>query len=69
MAGMAARKPDDDLAGRLHRRAEAMSIIGNPGCGDPEFTFDELAAAMRHVTARRNHTPAEILLREARDER
>ncbi|MFZ3235285.1 MAG: hypothetical protein WA417_01510 [Stellaceae bacterium] len=36
---------------------------------EPEIDFSLLAAALRALTAGRRHTPAEVLLREGRDER
>jgi hypothetical protein len=51
---------NDDLVGRLKRRAPAQEA-------DP--VFDGLAAELRTMTQGRHHTPAEALLREGRDER
>jgi hypothetical protein len=36
---------------------------------EPETDVDLLAAELRALTSGRRHTPAEVLLREGRDER
>jgi plasmid stability protein len=78
MASLSVRNLDDDTFGRLKRRAarhgrsaeaEVRTILSQALSSESEPTFDELAAAMRHLTAGRTHTPAEVLLRESRDER
>jgi hypothetical protein len=37
--------------------------------GSPETDFDRLALELRALIAGRSHTPAEVLLREGREER
>lgn len=78
MASLSVRNLDDDLLGRLKRRAarhgrsaeaEVRTILGQALSNELEPNFDELAAAVRALTAGRKHTPAEVLLRESRDER
>jgi len=78
MASLSVRNLDDDTFGRLRRRAarhgrsaeaEVRTILSQALSSESEPTFDELAAAMRTLTAGRTHTPAEVLLRESRDER
>ena len=72
------RNLDDELIGRLKRRAAAhgrsteaehREILKQALSAEIEPTFEELAAQMRALTAGRKHTPAEQLLREGRDER
>ncbi len=72
------RNLDDDLVARLNRRAarhgrsaeaEHREILRQALSVEPESSFDELAAQLRKLTAAREHTPAEELLREGRDER
>lgn len=78
MASLSVRNLDDDLVFRLKRRAarhgksaeaEARDILRRALNGEAEVDFDTLAAELRALTAGRRHTPAEILLREGRDER
>jgi plasmid stability protein len=78
MASLSVRNLDDDIFGRLKRRAarhrrsaeaEVCTILSQALSSESEPTFDERAAAMRHPTAGRTHMPAEVLLRESRDER
>jgi plasmid stability protein len=78
MASLSVRNLDDDLLGRLKRRAarhgrsaeaEVRTILRQALSSELEPNFDELAAAVRALTAGRSHTPAEVLLRESRDER
>jgi plasmid stability protein len=78
MASLSVRNLDDDLLSRLKRRAarhgrsaeaEVRTILGQALSNELEPNFDELAAAVRALTAGRKHTPAEVLLRESRDER
>jgi antitoxin FitA len=78
MACLSVRNRDDDLLARLKRRAarhgrsaeaEVRTILHQVLTNEVEPGFDELAAAMRQLTAGRRHTPAEVLLRESRDER
>jgi plasmid stability protein len=72
------RNLDDDLIGRLKRRAarhgrsteaEHREILRQALSAEVEPSFEELAAQMRKLTEGRNYTPSEILLREGRDER
>jgi len=77
-AASAFRNLDDDLIWRLKRRAarhgrsaeaEHREILRQALSGEAEPSFDDLAAEFRKLTRGRRHTPAEVLLREARDER
>ena len=72
------RNVDDDLIARLKRRAarhgrsaeaEHREILRQALSSDVEPGFEELAAELRKLTSRRKQTPAEVLLREGRDER
>lgn len=72
------RNVDDDLIGRLRRRAarhgrsveaEHREILKQALSAEIEPSFAELAEQMRAMTAKRKQTPSEILLREGRDER
>jgi plasmid stability protein len=49
--------------------AEVRTILLHALSGEADSGFDELAAAMRQLTSDRTHTPAEVLLREGREER
>ncbi len=78
MASISVRNLDDELVARLKRRAarhgqsaeaEVRDILRQVLSGEPEGNFDELAAQFRALTAGRHHTPAEVLVREGRDER
>ena len=78
MPSMSVRNLDDDLLGKLKRRAarhgrsaeaEVRAILGQALSSEAELGFDDLAAELRALTAGRRHTPAENLLREGRDER
>jgi len=78
MASLSVRDLDDDLLGRLKRRAarhgtsaeaEVRAILREALNGEADIGFDDLAAQLRALTAGRQHTPAEDLLREGRDER
>jgi plasmid stability protein len=78
MASLSVRNLDDDLLGRLKRRAarhgnsaeaEVRAILREALTGEADIGFDDLAAQLRALTAGRRHTPAEDLLREGRDER
>jgi plasmid stability protein len=79
MAGnLSIRNVDDDLIARLKRRAarhgqsaeaEIRQILRQSLEAEPEADFDRLAAELRQLTLGRQHTPAEVLLREGRDER
>jgi antitoxin FitA len=72
------RNVDDDLIVRLKSRAlrhgrsteaEHREILRQALSGEPDASFDDLAAELRALTARRRQTPSEDLLREGRDER
>lgn len=78
VGNLSVRNLDDQLIVRLKRRAarhgrsaeaEVREIIRNALSVESEPSFDELAAEIRVLTADREHTPAEQLLREGRDER
>lgn len=69
---------DDDLIVRLNRRAaqhgrsaeaEHREVLRQALAADTVPTFDDLAVPLRALTAGRAQTPAEILLREAREGR
>ena len=72
------RNLDHGLIDRLKRRAarhgrsmeaEHRNILEQVLATEAEPSFDELAAQLRAKLSNRKHTPAEILLRESRDER
>lgn len=72
------RNLDDDLIAKLKTRAarhgrsaeaEHREILRQALETEVELSFDELAAQLRQLTAQRKQTPAEVLLREGRDER
>jgi plasmid stability protein len=79
MAGnLNVRKLDDELIARLKRRAarhgrsteaEHREILRHALMSEVEPSFEQLAADLRKLTARRKQTPSEVLLREARNER
>lgn len=79
MAGsLSVRNLDDDLIGRLRRRAarhgrsaeaEVRDILRQALEAEAGTDFERLAADLRALTAGRAHTPAEALQREGRDER
>ena len=78
MPSLSVRNLDEDLVGRLKRRAarhgrsaeaEVRAILQHALTGEPEPGFEDLAAELRGLTAGRRHTPAEDLLREGRAER
>jgi plasmid stability protein len=78
VASLCVRNLDVDLVARLKRRAsrhgrsaeaEVRTILLHALSGEADPGFDELAAAMRLLTSDRTHTPAEVLLREGREER
>ena len=58
-------------AARNNRSAEAehREILKQALSGEPNASFKEVAAQLRALTRGRRHTPAEVLLREGRDER
>lgn len=72
------RNLDDELIARLKRRAarhgrsteaEHREILRQALSDEIEPSFELLAAELRKLTEGRKHTPAEVLLRESRDER
>lgn len=72
------RNIDDDLIIRLKRRAlrhgrsaeaEHREILRQVLTDEPEVSFDNLAAKLRAMTARRRQTPSGLLLRDSREER
>jgi plasmid stability protein len=72
------RNLDDDLIARLKRRAarhgrsteaEHREILRQALATDVEPSFDTLAAELRKLTRHRKQTPAEVLLREGREQR
>jgi len=79
MAGnLHVRNLDDDLIGRLKRRAarhgrsteaEHREILRQALATEVEPSFDRLAADLRKLTKGRRHTPSEVLQREGRTER
>jgi plasmid stability protein len=78
MASLHVRKLDDEIVARLKRRAvrhgrsaeaEHREILRQALEGETEASFDDLAAELRKLLAGRDHTPAEVLQREGRDER
>ncbi len=77
-ASLSIRNLDTTLIDRLKRRAarhgrsaeaEVREILRQTLAGEEEPGFDALAAELRTLTAGRQHTPAETLMREGRDER
>jgi len=78
MAQLIVRNLDADLVARLKRRAaehgrsaeaEHREILRRALAEEPHRAFKELAAQVRGMIGERRQTPAEVLLREARDER
>jgi len=79
MAGnLHVRNVEDQIIVRLKRRAlrhgrsaeaEYREILRQVLSEEPEASFDDLAAQLRAMTARRRQTPSELLLREGREER
>ena len=72
------RNLDDELIAKLKRRAarhgrsteaEHREILRQALSAEVEPSFETLAAELRKLTRRRKQTPAELLLREGRDER
>jgi antitoxin FitA len=72
------RNVDDELVARLKQRAvrngrsaeaEHREILRQALSGETQPSFEQLAAQLRKLTAGRKHTPAEVLIRESRDER
>lgn len=78
MASLHVRNLDDDLVQRLKMRAagkgrsaeaEHREILRQALAEDTSMSWEELAAISRDLTRRKNHTPAEVLIREDRDSR
>jgi plasmid stability protein len=79
MAQLVVRNLDEELVARLKLRAaehgrsteaEHREILREVLSQEPRRrSFRELPARVRKITAVRQHTPSEILLREGRDER
>ncbi len=79
MAGnLSVRNVDDELIARLKRRAarhgqsaeaEVRDILRHVLESEAGTDFERLAAELRRLTANRQHTPAEVLQREGRNER
>jgi antitoxin FitA len=72
------RRVDEEVVRRLKLRAarnnrsaeaEHREILKQALSGEPNASFKEVAAQLRALTRGRRHTPAEVLLRESRDER
>ncbi len=72
------RNLDETLVARLKRRAarhgrsaesEHRDILQKALSTETEASWEELAAAVRALSADRPHTPSEVLQREGRDER
>jgi len=75
---LSVRNVDDELIARLKRRAarhgqsaeaEVRDILRHVLEGEAETDFSAVSAELRRLTAGRDHTPAEVLQREGRDER
>jgi len=78
MPAISVRNLDDETVARLKRRAarhgrsaeaEVREILRQALASEPGVDFDQLAAELRALTKGREHTPAERLIREGRDER
>lgn len=78
MASLHVRNLDDEIVARLKRRAarhgrsaeaEHREILRQALAGESEMSWDEMAAKLREITAKRPQVPSEQLLRESRDER
>jgi len=78
MGSLHVRHIDADLIARLKRRAarhgrsaeaEHREILRQALAAEVEPSFERLAAELRKLTAEREQTPSEMLLREGRDER
>ncbi|MDN5848180.1 MAG: hypothetical protein L0H63_00885 [Nitrococcus sp.] len=72
------RNLEEDLIVRLKRRAalhgrsaeaEHREILRQALASEIEPSFSELAATLRAMTSGRQHTPAEVLMREGREQR
>jgi antitoxin FitA len=78
MRSLQVRNLDDELVGRLKRRAarhgrsaeaEHREILKQALSAETEPSFLELAAEIRKLTEGTQQTPSEVLQREGRDER
>ena len=78
MSNLHVRNVDDEIVLRLKRRAarhgrsaeaEHREILAQALSTEAEPSFGELAAQLRELLADREHTPAETLQRQGRDER
>lgn len=78
MANLHVRNVDDELVGRLKRRAarhgrsaeaEHREILRQALTSDSDMSFEQLASEVRKLSEGRRQTPSEILQREGRDER
>jgi plasmid stability protein len=78
MGTLIVRNLDDDLIAKLKLRAarnkrsteaEHRELLRQVLSTEPRQSFKEIAAKLRAMTANRAHTPAEVLVREGRDER
>lgn len=78
MGSLHVRGLDDELIRRLKQRAalhgrsaeaEHREILAQALADEITPSFNELAAEIRQLSQHRQHTPAESLLREGRDER
>lgn len=79
MAGaLQVRNLEDDIIQRLRRRAarhgrsveaEHREILRQALFAEIDPSFEALAAEMRALTASREQTPSEVLMREGRQER
>jgi plasmid stability protein len=78
MTNLLVRDVDDALVRKLRQRAHANGrsvaeelrlIIRDALLGGTRQDIHELAAVLRKLTRGRKHTPAEVLVREGRDER
>jgi len=78
MANLHVRNVPDEIVKKLKLRAarhgrsteaEHREILQAAVSGEKAQSFDELAARIRKLSEGRKHTPAELLVRESRDER
>ena len=78
MADLLVRDLDETLARKLRERArshgrsvaeELREILREALVGGDPADVHALAAELRRLTRGRKHTPAEVLIREGRDER
>lgn len=78
MASLHVRNVDGEIVERLKERAarngrsaeaEHRALLKEALGNDAMMSWEELAALSRRLTAGRDHTPSEILIRESRDER